>query len=152
MAKNEQNGYITVLGSEYAPSESGTIYAQILNADGTPANTATVTLTLFKSDGTKILDGVSMTYVAGSNGIYKYDFVAPSAPGTYIADVAATNPTAYGTDEIHVSPSASLSAIADAVWDEPTEEHQSKGSFGKAVYSIFIRGIKSVAQWLEINK
>lgn len=42
--------------------------------------------------------------------------------------------------------------IADAVWDEPTEDHQTTGSFGKAVYSIFKRSIKSISQWLEENK
>ena len=96
-------GHIEVIGTEYQSSEPGTILAQIFDSIGDPANSATVTLTLFKSDNTKILDAVSMTYIADSNGIYKYDFTVPADTGVYIADVSSTDPTAYGCDEVHVS-------------------------------------------------
>ena len=151
------HGKLKVIGTEYQPSEAGSIFAQIFNPDGTPANSSAVSLTLFKSDGAKILDGVSMSYVIDSSGIYKYDFTAPADTGVYIADVSSTSPTAYGCDEVHVSTAlahidAGISSVAGAVWDELMDGHKIKGSYGKAVYDILIRGIKSIAQWREKNK
>ena len=96
-------GRIIVSGSEYSPAESALIYAQVLDIAGAPANSATVTLNLFKSDGTKYLDSKAMTYITGSNGLYKYAFTAPTDLQRMIADVSATDPTAYGTESIYVS-------------------------------------------------
>ena len=75
----------------------------VLDSGGSPVNDATVTLTLWASDGDKELDGVSMTYIAGSQGIYKYDFTAPADDGVYLAEVTTANPTGYGAAEVHVS-------------------------------------------------
>ncbi len=108
-------GSIKVYGTEYASSEPGTIYAQVLYGDGSPANSATTSLTLYKTDGTKVLNSVSMSYIAGSNGIYKYDITAPVDEGVYLADVASTNPTAYGSAEVHVSATANKVAL---IWDK----------------------------------
>ena len=91
------------MASIYKPGESGVFYAQVLNGDGTPANAATVTLTVWKSDGSKFLDGVSMSYITGSNGMYKYAFTAPATVERMVADVASTSPTAYGTEDIYVA-------------------------------------------------
>ena len=91
------------MASIYKPSESGVFYAQVLNGDGSPANAATVTLTVWKSDGSKFLDGVSMSYITGSNGMYKYAFTAPATVERMVADVASTSPTAYGTEDIYVA-------------------------------------------------
>ncbi len=95
-------GNIRITGSIYAPTEAATIYAQVLDDVGNPVDTSTVTLSLFRADGTKFLDGVTMTYIAGSNGIYKYEFTAPSEVERLVADVKSINPTAYGVEDIYV--------------------------------------------------
>jgi len=127
-------GSVKVWGTEYASDEPGTIYAQVFYGDGSPCNTlasSSITATVYKSDGTKIIDGAEMTYVEGSNGIYKYDFPANTftQEGVYIIDVMAssTDPdiTAYASNEIHISKSANLisqnldqkiSEVASLVW------------------------------------
>jgi hypothetical protein len=96
-------GQIKVCGSIYSPSESAILYAQVLDDAGNPVSTAIVTLDLFKSDGTKYLDSKTMSYISGSNGLYKYSFIAPSEIQRMIADVKSTNPSAYGIDEIYVA-------------------------------------------------
>jgi len=127
-------GSIKVWGTEYASDEAGTIYTQVFYGDGSPCNDidpTDITATVYKSDGTKIIDGAQMTYVEGSNGIYKYDFPANtfSEEGVYIIDVKvdSTDPniTAYNSNEIHISKSANLisqnldqkiSEVASSVW------------------------------------
>ena len=95
-------GNIRITGSIYSPGEAAAIYAQVLDASGNPVDTATVTLNLLRADGTKFLDGVTMTHIAGSNGIYKYEFTAPSEAERLVADVKSTAPTAYGVEDIYV--------------------------------------------------
>lgn len=94
---------IKVFGSIYAPSEPGIIHAQVLDEGGNPINDATVSLTLFREDNTKYIDNQPMTYVTGSNGIYKYPFTAPPEPERMIADVKSEDPVACGTEDIYVS-------------------------------------------------
>ena len=127
------------LATEYLqPSENGTIYAHILYANGTPANDATVNLTLWDSNGGKELDNVAMVYVTGSNGLYRYNFTAPNTVGVYAVDIDSTNPTGYGTDEIHVSDinvtignfTANSTLIATAVWSETAAGYTNTSTFG----------------------
>ena len=87
----------------YEPNEAGTFYAEVLNSDGTPANAAVVTLTVWRTDGTMFLNAVNMPHIAGSNGMYEYDFNAPAVECSMVADVSSVGPTAYGTDEICVT-------------------------------------------------
>lgn len=94
---------IKVCGSYYSPDEPAVLYAQVLDDAGEPANTATVTLNLFKEDGTKLIDGVSMSYIPSSNGLYKYEFTAPSEVQRMVADVKSVAPVAYGTEDISVT-------------------------------------------------
>ncbi|MCK4860187.1 MAG: hypothetical protein KAS87_06495 [Candidatus Omnitrophica bacterium] len=95
-------GKIHVFGSIYAPSEPAVVFAHILNELGKPANEANVVLNLFNPDGTKILDSVSMSYISSSNGIYKYEFVAPAEIKRMVADIKSTNPETYGAESISV--------------------------------------------------
>ena len=110
----------TVLAaSQYVPEEEGTIYAQVLGGDGSPINDATVTLTLWTSAGVKVIDGVSMTYIAETQGLYKYDFTAPATEGVYAAEVVTANPTGYGSTEIHITEAAAGGgASASDIWEE----------------------------------
>jgi len=117
--------------SEYAPDADGTIYVEVLDAAGDPVNDATVSLDLMDSDGNLELDGVSMDYIAGSDGIYKYDFTAPSDEGTYIA--VATCTEGQSTTEIQVvSPSGS----AGDVWGEEFSGYTDTTTFGGLINDI----------------
>ena len=98
-----KKGTLNVFGSVYSPSEAAVVYSQIFDDLGDPANGATVKLTLFEKDGTKVLDDVTMAYITNSNGLYKYEFNAPSTTKRMVADVASENPTAYGSEDIYVS-------------------------------------------------
>ena len=93
---------ITVHGSIYSPSESGIIYAQLLDEGGNPINDAAVFLTLFREDNTKYIDNQQMSYIPGSNGIYKYSFTAPPGPERMIAEVKCEDLAAHGTEDIYV--------------------------------------------------
>jgi hypothetical protein len=93
---------IKITGSIYAPGEPAVLYAQVLDAAGNPVATATVTLNLFRVDGSKVLDNVNMPYIPGTNGIYQYEFTAPSGIERLVADVKSTAPTAYGIEDIYV--------------------------------------------------
>lgn len=96
---------VKVIGSIYAPSEPGIIYAQVLDEEGNPANDAVASLTLFCGDGTiyEDIDEKPMSYVPFSNGLYKYPFIAPSEPDRMIADIKSEDPIAYGAEDIYVS-------------------------------------------------
>ena len=131
------------MATEYLqPSENGTIYTHILYVNGTPANSATVNLTLWNSSGGRVIDDVNMGYVTGSNGMYHYNFTAPNTVGVYVVDVNSTNPTGYGTDEIHVSNisdtfnvtignlTANSTLIAAAVWNETAVGYTDETTFG----------------------
>ena len=111
---------IVSAASQYVPEEEGTIYAQVLDEDGNPVNDATVTLTLWTSAGAKELDGVSMTYIAGTQGLYKYDFTAPATEGVYAAEVVTANPTGYGSTEIHVAEESPCvgNTTVEEIWGE----------------------------------
>jgi hypothetical protein len=96
------DGLIRVTGSIYAPGEPAVIFAQVLDAFGNPVNIAIVTLTLFRANGTTVVAGVNMPYIAGSNGIYQYSFIAPTTVERLIADVSSINPIAYGVEDFYV--------------------------------------------------
>lgn len=111
---------INVIGSIYAPSEPGIIYAQVLDEEGNPANDAVVSLTLFCGDGTiyEDIDEKPMSYAPFSNGIYKYPFIAPLGPERMIADIKSEDPIAYGAEDIYV-----------AEWSEDISQLVAKVSF-----------------------
>lgn len=109
-----------VEGTEYCPGTNGTIYAHVLYVNGTPANSATVTMSMWAPDGTKYLDSVSMSYVTGSNGMYSYDFITPSAEGVYAVDVSTTNPAGYGADEVHIADCSGIITTSDTTESDMT--------------------------------
>lgn len=127
-------GQIVVHGTEYVPDESGTIFIQVLDEDGVPVNDATVVLTMWDTDGNKELDGVSATYIAASNGIYHYDFTAPSDDGVYVVDVTTSSPTGYGSTEIHVSSEGGGGgASASDIWEEEIAGYTDTTTFGGVI-------------------
>ena len=148
-------GTVKVWGTEYADDEAGTIYAQVTYGDGTPCNTIAstdITAMVYKSDGSKIIDGANMTYVDGSNGIYKHDFIGStfSAEGVYIIDVKAssTSPsiTAYDSNEIHISKTANrIKTMVSDIWDTATSTLTTAGSIGKLLVDNIDAKISGVA-------
>lgn len=119
-------GSVKVWGTEYADDEAGTIYAQVFYGDGSPCNTVSasdITATVYKSDGSIIINGAQMSYVANTNGIYKYDFAGGtfSVEGVYVIDVIAssTSPdiSAYNSNEIHISQTANkIKSMVSDIW------------------------------------
>lgn len=130
-----------VSADEYTPNEAATIYAQVLDGSGNPVNNATATLTLWDSAGNKELDGVSMTYITSSQGLYEYDFTVPSELGVYVVEVVTANPTSYGSGEIHVVETVGVNATCStngtAIWSEPTSNYTDSLTFGGLLNSIF---------------
>jgi len=135
----------TVLATEYLqPGENGTLYAQVRYLNGTPANNATVNLTLWAANGTRVLDEVSMSYITGSRGIYHYNFTAPATVGVYAVDIITSNPTGYGSDEIHVSDinttgSGNATVNVTAIWSESIAGYTDTGTFG-GILNDFLGG------------
>lgn len=125
-----------VYGTEYRPEDAGTIYAQVLDGSGTPVNDATVTLTLWDSEGNKELDGVSMTYITGSQGIYRYNFTVPADEGVYVAEVVTANPTGYGSGDIHVSETGGGGTTPAAIWGEGISDYTDTSTFGGVLNDI----------------
>jgi len=93
-------------GTDYTPGANGTLAVQVFYGNGTAANGATVTANMYASNGTKVLDGVSLTYISGSQGIYTYNFVVPSEEGVYLVEYISSNPTGYSSSEVNVSEAA----------------------------------------------
>ena len=94
---------IKVCGSEYTPGENAVIYAQVLDDAGMPVSTATVAVNLFNEDGSKYLNNVPMTYIEGSNGLYRTStFAAPLEVQRMIIDVRSVNPEVYGAEDYSV--------------------------------------------------
>lgn len=89
---------------EYRPGESATVFVQLLTAAGTPVNAGTVLATLTDSDGNDEWTDQPMSYMAGSDGIYSYDFTAPYDDGEYVLTARSTAPVVtYGSTEIYVN-------------------------------------------------
>ena len=73
------------------------IDVQVINfTDGSPLNSASSTISIYNPSGSKIVDGANMTYITGSNGIYRYAYTAPAVSGSYFYEVTATQGTKTG--------------------------------------------------------
>lgn len=158
------------LAGEYTAGEEATLYAQVLDGAGDPVNDATVSLTLWDPDGNKELDGVSMSYVTGSQGIYGYDFTVPEDPGVYVADIISANPTGYGSTELHVTPEVSYNFTganitvdadldASSLWGVNMSDYDDPATFGgffnitlggsnmSLIQILFIVALLAIAIW-----
>lgn len=85
--------------------DSVKIDVQVINfTDGSPLNSATSTINIYNPAGAKIVDGAAMTYVTGSNGIYRYAYTVPSTSGSYLYEVTATqgSKSGYGASNFEV--------------------------------------------------
>jgi hypothetical protein len=85
--------------------DSVNIDAQVINfTDGSPLNSASSTITIYNPAGSKIVTGASMSYVSGSNGIYRYAYTVPTESGSYLYEVTAVqgSKTGYGSSNFEV--------------------------------------------------
>ncbi len=77
--------------------DSINIDVQVLNfTDGTPITDANTTITVYDPSGTKIVDSQNMSYVSGSNGVYRYTYTVPNENGSYLYEVKSTKGTNNG--------------------------------------------------------
>ncbi len=85
------------------------IDAQVKLGDGTVINDADVTIDVYNPSGTKIVDAQTMTYLTGSNGIYRYPYTIPATSGSYLYQVTAVSDdiTGYGAANFEVRTIAS---------------------------------------------
>lgn len=97
--------------------DSVNIDVQVVNfTDGSPLNNATVTINIYNPSGAKVVDGASMTYITGSNGIYRYSYTVPSTSGSYLYEVTATQAgkSGYGAANFEVGTlAADVTAILE---------------------------------------
>ena len=106
--------------------DSVQIDVQVINfTDGSPLNSATSTINIYNPSGTKIVNGATMTYVSGSNGIYRYSYTVPSTSGSYLYEVTATqgSKSGYGASNFEVRTLASdISSTKSTVESEETAQ------------------------------
>jgi hypothetical protein len=86
---------------QFATNTSATLFVSVFNHSGDPVNNANVTITLRSSNGTAIFLNQNMTYVAGSYGLYRYNFTTPSVPGSYAAESHAIG-YGYGSESVQI--------------------------------------------------
>ena len=99
--------------------------AQIKLASGAVINDATVIVSVYDPNGTKILDGQSMEYIIGSNGVYRLSYAIPSANGSYVYEVTAVSGgrSAYGAANFEVrTMAADLGTTKAAVESEQSAQ------------------------------
>ncbi len=91
-------------GTVVDQGDAAKIDAQVLSSDGSAANSAAVTLNVYNPSGTKIVTSQSMSYISGSNGIYRYAYTIPSTNGSYLYDVTAVSSgiTGFGAANFEV--------------------------------------------------
>lgn len=80
------------------------IDAQVKLANGQVIDDATVRIDIFNPAGTKIVTNQTMSYLSGSNGVYRYSYTIPEANGSYLYTVNATSDgkVGYGASNFEV--------------------------------------------------
>jgi hypothetical protein len=75
---------LNVFGTEYQIGDNATVWLQLLR-NYQPVNNATCYMaSYYPNNHTKFFDDVIMNYLSNSDGIYYYDFTAPSTTGVYM--------------------------------------------------------------------
>lgn len=80
------------------------IDAQVRLANGGAIDDATVRIDIFNPSGTKIVSSQTMSYLSGSDGVYRYSYTIPATSGSYLYTVNATSggKTGYGASNFEV--------------------------------------------------
>lgn len=102
------------------------IDVQVINfTDGSPLNNASSSISIYNPSGSKIVDGADMTYVSGSNGIYRYSYTVPAVSGSYLYEVTAVSgsKSGYGAANFEVRTIASdIGSTKSTVESEETAQ------------------------------
>ncbi len=86
------------------------IDVQVINfTDGSPLNNTSSIISIYNPSGSKIVTGDNMSYVSGSNGIYRYSYNVPTVSGSYLYEVTAVlgNKNGYAAANFEVRTIAS---------------------------------------------
>ena len=107
----ETFGLRYVGGTEYNTNDTVQVSTQFLRSSGAnliPVNDAQCNVTIFYPNRSIFLFNMNATLISGSNGIYSYNFIAPSTEGIYHADFRCDKPspssTVYSSGTFHVAP------------------------------------------------
>lgn len=93
--------------------------------NGTVINDATVTINIYNPAGTLIVSGATMSYFAGSSGVYRYSFTVPALSGSYLYEVTAVSnsKTGYGAANFEARTiAADVTSIKSTVESEETAQ------------------------------
>jgi hypothetical protein len=94
---------------EIKGGDSINLDVQVINTvDDAVINDASVTITIRDPSGAVLVSSAAMTYVSGSNGIYRYTYTTPTMTGTYSFEVTAVKSgiTGYASSNFYISPTA----------------------------------------------
>jgi hypothetical protein len=86
---NKPKGTTEISGTEYQIGDSGTVFLQLKDSEGFAVKNATCSLTIFYPKNASNLHPVyvidaPMLQQTGKDGLYYYDFTAPSTKGVYM--------------------------------------------------------------------
>ena len=97
---------VSVGATEYQSGETAKLTVQVQDADGTPVNSATTKITIYNPSNSAVVSDGVMTYLAGSSGLYYYDYLIPASVGVYTYQVNAeyNGNNSYSSHAFHISP------------------------------------------------
>jgi hypothetical protein len=122
--------------TEFFAGDTIPLDVQVINfSTGSPINDATATISIYNPSGAKIVNQQTMTYIAGSNGLYRFNFTIPSVNGVYVYEVKAekAGQTGFGAANFQTGAFAALSSDVASV---KTTVEQSRSSQQKAFSAI----------------
>jgi hypothetical protein len=111
--------------TEYYAGETGTVTGQFLTVNSgnpSPVNDAQCNATIYYPNESIFVSNGNASYIAGSNGMYSYDFTVPSTTGIYRVDFSCvkSSKTVYSSSDFHVNSDINgrinRTAISESVW------------------------------------
>ena len=82
--KIQKKPSLKIFGTEYNPQDSGRVFLQLLDENFQPINNALCLISVYYPNKTEWFRNVSMFHLPGSDGLYYFDFIAPSIEGVYM--------------------------------------------------------------------
>jgi len=122
---------LAVGASEYTSAETAKLTVQVKDKNGDPLNSATATIDIYDPSASLVVDGGSMTYLSGSNGLYFYNYTVPDTLGVYIYDISVVNgsDTDYSSHTFNNSLATSnLTSVKSTVESEETAQTTERAS------------------------
>ena len=79
---NQPKGEANVFGTEYRPTENGTVFLQLFDGAGSTINNASCEVTIYNPNKTKWYDEIDMDFL--EDGLYYKDLFILNIPGVYM--------------------------------------------------------------------